>query len=131
MLEGVQQQNKVVEGLLDLIEQERRGESVPRSLLTHLVHMFISLGTFAEVVQAPFLAQTRSFYEAEGKLLVDKEQPAAYLVHCEVISGSTPRLRCYSSIVIFHTSFLPFLFLPLGFPAIFPIFCISLLPHFL
>lgn len=64
-------ENKVVHGLLRLIERERTGEAIDRSLIKKLLRMFMSLQTYAECFEKPFLEKTRVFYSVEGQTLVN------------------------------------------------------------
>eukprot|EP00873_Tetraselmis_striata_P009147 jgi/Tetstr1/429411/TSEL_019321.t1 len=78
-----QVQGKTVQGLLRLIELERKGETVNRVMLKHLLRMFNSLGIYAECFQKPFLEQTMQFYAEEGEqYMIDTEVPD-YLLHVE------------------------------------------------
>ena len=42
-----------MQGLLGLIEAERRGDSVNRLLLSHLLRMLTALGIYADTFQVP------------------------------------------------------------------------------
>lgn len=75
---------KLVSGLLALIERERHGESVPRALLKSLLRMFDELGSYPAVFEAPFLAQARDHYAAEGDAFLAAAEVPDYLQHCEV-----------------------------------------------
>jgi hypothetical protein len=51
----VQIKARTVEGLLDLVQRERRGEAVNRPLLAALLRMFASLGIYGEAFHEPFM----------------------------------------------------------------------------
>ena len=59
-------ERKTIRGLLALIERERKGETVNRSLLSNLLRMFSALGIYQESFQKPFLEATVAFYQDEG-----------------------------------------------------------------
>ncbi|RYR17112.1 hypothetical protein Ahy_B03g061904 isoform A [Arachis hypogaea] len=59
-------EHKTVTGLLRMIESERLGEAVDRTLLNHLLKMFTALGIYAESFEKPFLECTSEFYAAEA-----------------------------------------------------------------
>lgn len=60
-------QEKIVEGLLMLIDSERGGEAVDPALLRPLVRMLSSLGLYAEAFEGAFLERSARFYLAEGE----------------------------------------------------------------
>mmetsp|Transcript_21859 Transcript_21859/g.74292 ORF Transcript_21859/g.74292 Transcript_21859/m.74292 type:complete len:749 (+) Transcript_21859:229-2475(+) len=74
---------RAVRELLWLVGRERSGEAVDRALLQALVRMFTSLGTYAEVFEAPFLQETARFYAEEGLARVQDTAVPEYLRHCE------------------------------------------------
>eukprot|EP00798_Chlamydomonas_sp_ICE-L_P023806 gene23806-9369_t len=76
-------ESRTVEGILALVERERKGEAIDRQLLKSLVRMFSNLGTYPETVQVPFLEQSESFFNAEGKRLMLGLDVPTYLQHCE------------------------------------------------
>eukprot|EP00191_Tetraselmis_sp_GSL018_P019609 CAMPEP_0177587888 /NCGR_PEP_ID=MMETSP0419_2-20121207/5910_1 /TAXON_ID=582737 /ORGANISM="Tetraselmis sp., Strain GSL018" /LENGTH=773 /DNA_ID=CAMNT_0019078005 /DNA_START=166 /DNA_END=2484 /DNA_ORIENTATION=+ len=76
-------QSNTVTGLLQLIEAERKGETVNRGLLKHLLRMFSSLGIYTECFESVFLEQTAQFYSAEGELYLSQSETADYLLHTE------------------------------------------------
>jgi len=76
-------QDKTVQGLLRLIELERKGETVNRVMLKHLLRMFNSLGIYVECFQKPFLEQTNQFYAEEGEQYMLSTEVPEYLLHAE------------------------------------------------
>ncbi|KAK4743694.1 hypothetical protein SAY87_010006 [Trapa incisa] len=77
-------EHKIVTGLLRMIERERLGESVDRTLLSHLLKMFTSLGIYSETFEKPFLECTSEFYGAEGMKAMQQSDIPDYLKHVEV-----------------------------------------------
>jgi cullin-4 len=76
-------QRRTVDGLLYLIERERNGETVDRSLIKSLLRMYGALGVYAEVFERPFLEATRTFYAREGEARMQEYDVAEYLRHVE------------------------------------------------
>jgi len=58
--------SKLRAGLLALIEQERSGDQVERSLLAELLRMLYDLGLYQRHFEVAFLEATTEFYLAEG-----------------------------------------------------------------
>ena len=82
-------------GLLGLIESERRGTAVDRSLAASLLRMLGSLNLYAEGFEPPFLRETDLFYDAEGSRCMASLEVPDYLQHCEVspalvLAAATP-----------------------------------------
>ncbi len=73
-----------MQGLLHLIECERRGDVVNRVLLSHVLRMLTSLGIYEEAFQGGFLEASTAFYAAEGVRMMQSTDTAEYLLHCEV-----------------------------------------------
>eukprot|EP00899_Mesostigma_viride_P022837 jgi/Mesvir1/3738/Mv15014-RA.1 len=76
-------ESKTVAGLLMLIERERLGESIDRSLLSTLLKMFVALGLYTESFERRFIEETSSFYKAEGERLLMQSDVPDYLRHVE------------------------------------------------
>jgi cullin-4 len=76
-------QKRTVSGSLDLILQERRQESVDRSLLKSLLRMLSDLQIYTEVFEPVFLKGTEDFYSDEGQRLSDQLEVPDYLIHVE------------------------------------------------
>ncbi|XP_024391521.1 cullin-4 [Physcomitrium patens] len=76
-------ESKTVSGLLTLIEKERMGETVDRSLLKHLLRMFSALCIYSESFERRFLDCTADFYAAEGIRFMQQTDVPDYLKHVE------------------------------------------------
>ncbi|XP_072951479.1 cullin-4 [Typha angustifolia] len=76
-------EHKIVTGLLRLIERERLGEAIDRTLLSHLLKMFTALGIYTENFEKPFLECTSEFYAAEGMKYMQQSDIPDYLKHVE------------------------------------------------
>ncbi|KAI8048110.1 Cullin family-domain-containing protein [Syncephalis plumigaleata] len=86
----------VLTGLLQLIEQERQGETIDRSLVKTLIDMYRDLSLYSSHFEEPFLHASNVFYEAEGKRLLDSMNASAYLIHCEQrLKEEQERLHLY------------------------------------
>ncbi|GFY80642.1 cullin4 [Actinidia rufa] len=77
-------EHKTVFGLLRMIESERLGEAVDRTLLSHLLKMFTALGIYSESFEKPFLERTSEFYAAEGVKYMQQSDVPDYLNHVEI-----------------------------------------------
>ncbi|XWS19848.1 hypothetical protein CRYUN_Cryun31cG0051900 [Craigia yunnanensis] len=77
-------EHKTVTGLLRMIESERLGEAVDRTLLNHLLKMFTALGIYSESFEKPFLECTSEFYAAEGMKFMQESDVPDYLKHVEM-----------------------------------------------
>ncbi|XXG66039.1 hypothetical protein AAC387_Pa05g3594 [Persea americana] len=77
-------EHKTVTGLLRLIESERLGEAIDRSLVNHLLKMFTALGIYTENFEKPFLECTSEFYAAEGVKYMQQSDVPDYLKHVEL-----------------------------------------------
>jgi len=76
-------QTRTVEGILMLIEQERHGDMVDRSLLKSLLRMLADLQIYQEAFEKKFLAATEKLYSAEGLKLINDLPVPGYLAHSE------------------------------------------------
>ncbi|KAG0468748.1 hypothetical protein HPP92_018076 [Vanilla planifolia] len=77
-------ESKIVAGLLELIEHERLGEAIERTVVGHLLKMFTALGTYTESFEKPFLERTSDFYASEGVKYMQQLDVADYLKHVEL-----------------------------------------------
>ncbi|CAI0548495.1 unnamed protein product [Linum tenue] len=77
-------ENKTVNGLLQMIQRERLGEAVDRTLLNHLLKMFTALGIYPESFERPFLECTSEFYATEGMKYMQQSDVPDYLKHVEI-----------------------------------------------
>ncbi|KAF4527830.1 hypothetical protein B566_EDAN016314 [Ephemera danica] len=74
-------QTRTVEGLLMLIEKERQGDTVDRTLLKSLLRMLSDLQIYQEAFEAKFLVATERLYASEGQQLMQELEVPAYLAH--------------------------------------------------
>nr|CAG4648506.1 EOG090X01NX [Polyphemus pediculus] len=76
-------QSRTVDGLLFVIEKERMGDTVDRSLLKSLLRMLSDLGIYHDAFETQFLASTDRMYSAEGQRLMQEREVPEYLAHVE------------------------------------------------
>lgn len=76
-------QSRTVEGLLLLIDKERQGDTVDRSLLKSLLRMLSDLGIYQDAFETKFLAATERVYSAEGQRLMQEREVPEYLAHVD------------------------------------------------
>ncbi|XP_059482651.1 cullin-4A [Neocloeon triangulifer] len=74
-------QTRTVEGLLMLIEKERQGDTVDRTLLKSLLRMLSDLQIYQEAFEAKFLLATERLYASEGQQLMQDLDVPEYLTH--------------------------------------------------
>uniref|UniRef100_A0A673KVN5 Cullin-4B-like n=1 Tax=Sinocyclocheilus rhinocerous TaxID=307959 RepID=A0A673KVN5_9TELE len=74
-------QSKTIDGILLLIERERSGEAVDRSLLRSLLSMLSDLQIYQDSFEQCFLEETNRLYAAEGQRLMQEREVPAYLHH--------------------------------------------------
>ena len=70
-------------GILQLIEKERLGEGIDRTLLRNLLRMFTALGLYAESFEKQFLVETAEFYATESSRLLQEVDVPSYFKHVE------------------------------------------------
>jgi len=68
-------------GLLSLIEAERNGDAVQRSLLSDLLRMLYDLNLYQHQFEEAFLAATTAFYRAEGSAKLHALDVPSLLLH--------------------------------------------------
>lgn len=76
-------QTRIVEGLLMLIEKERQGDSVDRTLLKSLLRMLSDLQIYPDAFEQKFLTATERLYAAEGQRLMQELDVPEYLAHVD------------------------------------------------
>merc|ERR1711963_591235 len=76
-------QTRTVDGILMLIEQERHGDMVDRSLLKSLLRMLSDLQIYKDAFEKKFLLATEKLYAAEGQRLINERDVPEYLLHVE------------------------------------------------
>ncbi|VTJ83707.1 Hypothetical predicted protein [Marmota monax] len=74
-------QSKTIDGILLLIERERSGEAVDRSLLRSLLGMLSDLQVYKDSFELKFLEETNCLYAAEGQRLMQEREVPEYLNH--------------------------------------------------
>ncbi|MBN3303545.1 CUL4A protein, partial [Amia calva] len=74
-------QSRTVDGILELVERERSGEAVDRSLLRSLLSMLSDLQVYKESFEQKFLKETNRLYAAEGQRLMQEREVPEYLHH--------------------------------------------------
>ncbi|KTG03182.1 hypothetical protein cypCar_00000454 [Cyprinus carpio] len=67
-------QSKTIDGILLLIERERSGEAVDRSLLRSLLSMLSDLQIYQDSFEQRFLEETNRLYAAEGQRLMQERE---------------------------------------------------------
>jgi cullin-4 len=77
-------ERRAVVGLLQQIDAERRGDTVDRVLLGHVLRSLTNLGIYQTAFQTPFLQQTQEFYATEGLQLMASSDVPDYIKHAEV-----------------------------------------------
>uniref|UniRef100_A0A8C8GFT9 Cullin family profile domain-containing protein n=1 Tax=Oncorhynchus tshawytscha TaxID=74940 RepID=A0A8C8GFT9_ONCTS len=74
-------QSKTIDGILLLIERERSGETIDRSLLRSLLSMLSDLQIYQDSFEQRFLEETNRLYAAEGQRLMQEREVPDYLHH--------------------------------------------------
>ncbi|XP_034739500.1 cullin-4B [Etheostoma cragini] len=74
-------QSKTIDGILLLIERERNGEAIDRSLLRSLLSMLSDLQIYQDSFEQRFLEETNCLYAAEGQRLMQQREVPEYLHH--------------------------------------------------
>ncbi|XP_037636470.1 cullin-4B [Sebastes umbrosus] len=74
-------QSKTIDGILLLIERERNGEAIDRSLLRSLLSMLSDLQIYQDSFEQRFLEETNRLYAAEGQRLMQEREVPDYLHH--------------------------------------------------
>ncbi|KAF0973699.1 hypothetical protein FDP41_007086 [Naegleria fowleri] len=89
---------KIISGILYLIQQERNGESIDRSIVQRLVRMLMALQLYEDYFEKSFLEETRDFYSADGLTHVDTLNPPEYLLYVETrLRQESERVNNYLS----------------------------------
>lgn len=78
---------KTVAGILRLIEVERQGSTIDRTLCSELLRMLTALGLYESSFQHDFLNDSKAFYDLEGLGRLQSSDIPAYLLHCEVCTA--------------------------------------------
>uniref|UniRef100_A0AAV2MKN4 Cullin-4B n=1 Tax=Knipowitschia caucasica TaxID=637954 RepID=A0AAV2MKN4_KNICA len=81
IISDVKVQSKTIDGILLLIERERNGEAIDRSLLRSLLSMLSDLQIYQDSFEQRFLEETNRLYAAEGQRLLQEREVPEYLHH--------------------------------------------------
>ncbi|XP_044010663.1 cullin-4A [Aphidius gifuensis] len=76
-------QTRTVEGLLMLIDKERQGDAVDRTLLKSLLRMLSDLQIYQDAFEAKFIMATEKLYAIEGQNLMKEQDVPNYLAHVD------------------------------------------------
>lgn len=76
-------QKRTVDGLLMLIEKERNGDAVDRTLLKSLLRMLSDLQIYQDAFENNFLIATKNLYQAEGQKKMQELEVPNYLQHVD------------------------------------------------
>ncbi|XP_031622090.1 cullin-4B [Contarinia nasturtii] len=76
-------QKRTVDGLLMLIEKERNGDAVDRTLLKSLLRMLSDLQIYQDAFENNFLVATKNLYQAEGQKKMQELEVPDYLQHVD------------------------------------------------
>lgn len=76
-------QNRCVSGILLLIERERNGEIIDRSLVKNLLTMLYKLQLYQSIFEVEFIKSSDKLYAIEGESLLQKLEIPDYLKHVE------------------------------------------------
>eukprot|EP00753_Platysulcus_tardus_P021034 PLAT8591.1.p1 GENE.PLAT8591.1~~PLAT8591.1.p1 ORF type:complete len:738 (+),score=309.97 PLAT8591.1:37-2250(+) len=74
---------KLLAGMLHLVQRERTGEAVNRTLLRSLTRMYHSLNLYSAAFAQPLVDASRAFYAEEGVRLMSELPPPTYLAHVQ------------------------------------------------
>lgn len=74
--------NRILKGLLELIERERMGEQIDRALAKRVLRALSSLGVYASF-ETMFMGTSQEFYCKEGNEYSAQTDVSDYLKHCE------------------------------------------------
>ncbi|CAB1337425.1 unnamed protein product, partial [Coregonus sp. 'balchen'] len=81
IVSDIKVQSKTIDGILLLIERERSGETIDRSLLRSLLSMLSDLQIYQDSFEQRFLEETNRLYAAEGQRLMQEREVPDYLHH--------------------------------------------------
>ncbi|XP_063244252.1 cullin-4A [Bacillus rossius redtenbacheri] len=76
-------ETRTVDGLLMLIEKERQGDAVDRTLLKSLLRMLSDLGIYTDAFEHRFLMATKMMYASESQRLMQELDVPEYLAHVD------------------------------------------------
>ncbi|XP_022348158.1 cullin-4B-like [Enhydra lutris kenyoni] len=88
--------NRIIDGILLLIEKERNGEMIDRCLIQRLLTMLSDLQIYQESFENKFLEETSQFYAAEGRKIMQKKEIPGCLYHIQkLLEEEVDRVRTY------------------------------------
>ena len=76
-------ETKLIVGLLSVVEADRKRMSTDKEVIKRLLRMLVSLGQYHQKFQVPFLLDTERFFQAEGQVMIERSDPAEFLMHVE------------------------------------------------
>lgn len=76
-------QKRTVDGLLYMIEKERHGDAVDRTLLKSLLRMLSDLQIYQDAFEEKFLTATKQLYQVEAQKKMQELEVPAYLQHVD------------------------------------------------
>jgi len=76
-------EHKIISGLLLLVEKDRNGDVVDKSMLKNMVHMLLELGMYETSFEVLLLRRTEEFYLEEGNSLIGSSDVIEYVLHVE------------------------------------------------
>ncbi|KAI2635980.1 Cullin-domain-containing protein [Xylaria nigripes] len=104
----LQVHKKVMSAVLKLVEKQRNGETIEHGQIKQVVDSFVSLGLdendatkstldiYRDHFEAPFLAATKAFYQAESKQFVSENSVVEYMKKAETrLEEEEERVRMY------------------------------------
>ncbi|CAK9293703.1 unnamed protein product [Gordionus sp. m RMFG-2023] len=71
--------NRTIESMLKIIEKERHGENVDRTLLKNLIRMLLDLQMYTSSFQPAFIKATDDLYDREGRQYINELEIPDYL----------------------------------------------------
>ncbi|RJE23485.1 cullin 1 [Aspergillus sclerotialis] len=99
---------KIMDAVLKLVEKQRNGETIEQSQIKSIVDSFVSLGldesdsskstleTYRFYFEKPFIAATRTYYEAESRQFVAENSVVEYMKKAEArLEEETARIGLY------------------------------------
>jgi cullin-4 len=76
-------EHKTIVSLLAAIDAERQGLSVDREMIRRILRMLTSIGSYVHRFEFPLLSESKRFFLSEGQNLIEKLEPASFLLHVE------------------------------------------------
>ena len=78
--------DRLLNMLLSLIQRERQGEMIPRSLMKTISGMFVELGrdVYSRDFEMPFLQASSTFYQAESQEYIAQNSASDYMKKAEI-----------------------------------------------